>query len=208
MDDLGARRTMDKDRGTGKKQGCKGRLRALIRRLRRDHRGMMAVETAIALPILVGLLLSGVDYGRYVLILQKADRAAAVLADLVSQSEIVNSSDLEDMFLSVGYVMDPFNEPDRMTMIVTSMVGKGTTPTIAWQRRHGALPVSSTFGAQGQHPTLPANFVIRDGENVITAEVYLDFSPLFLPEELTAKIVRTVSYYRPRFAILDRIVDN
>jgi hypothetical protein len=35
-------------------------------------------------------------------------------------------------------------------------------------------------GSVGSTPTMPAGFIVRDSENVITAEVFFDYEPLFL----------------------------
>ena len=53
-------------------------------RLKRDRRGALAVETAIATAVVIGLLLSGIEVNRYVLRNQKIEPASATMADLVS----------------------------------------------------------------------------------------------------------------------------
>ena len=63
-----------------------GMIGRVLRRLKRDRRGTLAVEMAVATPVVIGLLLSGIEVTRHVLLNQKIERASATMADLVSQN--------------------------------------------------------------------------------------------------------------------------
>ena len=86
-----------------------GVIGRFLRRLKRDRLGTVAVEMAVATPVVIGLLLSGVEVTRYVLLNQKIERATATMADLVSQSETLSEGGLVNLFAATAYVMDPFD---------------------------------------------------------------------------------------------------
>lgn len=63
-----------------------GMIGRVLGRLKRDRRGILAVEMAIATPAGIGLVPSGFEVTRYVPLNQKIERASATMADLVSRS--------------------------------------------------------------------------------------------------------------------------
>ena len=62
-------------------------FRRILKALGRDRRGALAVEAAMAVPVLAVLLLGGVEVTRFVLLNQKLERTSATVADLVSRSD-------------------------------------------------------------------------------------------------------------------------
>ena len=61
------------------------RLSAILRSFRQDRRGVISIEFGILATVLLGMLFGGVEYGRYILTNQKADRATASVGDMISQ---------------------------------------------------------------------------------------------------------------------------
>jgi Flp pilus assembly protein TadG len=88
-------------------------LRRLLARLRREERGMVLVETAFALSVLSFTTLAGVEIGRFVLLTQKLDRAAASVADMAAQGSTISVGDLNNLFSAAGEIVKP--SPSRVT---------------------------------------------------------------------------------------------
>ncbi|MGB0695159.1 MAG: TadE/TadG family type IV pilus assembly protein [Rhodospirillaceae bacterium] len=174
-------------------------------RLSREEKGLAAVEMAFVIPVLVFLLLGGIEMGRLILINQKADRAAATLADLISQSEAVSETSIQDIFEAATWVLEPYPADPNAAMILTSVIGNGGA-RIAWQRARNTSPGESRVGQSGGAASLPPGFVVRDGENVVIAELFYDYEPLFLPDLVGSRVLSKSSYFRPRFAILDTVL--
>ena len=57
-------------------------------RSKRDRRGTLAVEMAIATAVVIGLRLSGIEVTRYVLLNRKIEPATATVADLAPQEPL------------------------------------------------------------------------------------------------------------------------
>jgi len=183
-----------------------GMLR-LIRRLLVDHRGVVAVELAMAAPILAMLTLSGVEIGRFILLNQKVERVSVTMADLTSQAESLSEGDLNDLFLVTGQVMSPFDLTGQGQVIISSIGAKnGNPPRINWQRSFGALSIASALGAEGANPTLPAGFEVRDSENVIVAEVNYQYIPFIVSDVIDPVTLHNEAYFRPRLGTLESLI--
>ena len=63
-----------------------GKIGPVLGCLKRDRRGILAVEMAIATPVVIARLLSAIEVTRCGLLNQKIERASATMADLVSRS--------------------------------------------------------------------------------------------------------------------------
>ncbi len=129
---------------------------SLARRLARDQRGNFTIEFALALPLLLVLLLTGIEFTRYVLVNQKVERTSASLADLVAQTTVMTEDGMDNLFQAAKYTMDPFDVAAEGRLIVTSIAASGGPARIRWQRAYGANSNNSAFGVQGAVATLPA----------------------------------------------------
>lgn len=180
-------------------------LARLIGRLRGDQRGGVLVEAAFAIPIALVLLLAGFEIARLTLIHQKMDRAATAMADLVSQSEDITVSQLNDMFNAIQHIMEPFDLSSSGVVIVSSIGTPISNPTtIYWQRNGaGSVVATSKIGTEGNVPTLPTGFVVRDGEGLIVAEVYYDYAPLLFWDIVSPGQLYHRAFFRPRYGGLD-----
>lgn len=181
-------------------------IRRLFKALRRDRRGTLAVEAAMAVPVVAVLLLGGVEVTRFVLLNQKLERASATVADLVSRSEKLYAAELPTVFVAAGFTFEPFDLAADGRIILSSIYkGGGTPPRVVWQRAFGGGGGASAFGTQGADAQLPDGFVVRDGENVIVGEAFFDFVPLFTGDMtglFDARRLSTYSIMRPRFGPL------
>ena len=70
--------------------------------------GNVAVEFALAVPVLIMLMLASAELARFVILHQKMDRVATTISDLVSRAETISESELLDIFTAAGEVAIPF----------------------------------------------------------------------------------------------------
>lgn len=179
-----------------------GVIRKFLNRFRRDGRGTISVELAFAVPVLAGLLMSGVEVTRYVLINQKLERTAATMGDLISRMPELTEGDIISFFAASDQVMTPYDVQLDGRVIISSIARDGGGPEIIWQRTYGLAPAASRFGAMGDPAVLPAGFEVRDSENVITAEVFYNFEPIMMTVVLEAGQLYSSAVFRPRFGSL------
>ena len=195
--------------------GMLRRRRRAARRVRRPlglrllacRTGNVAVEFAMAAPVLMMLMLASAELARFVILHQKMDRVATTISDLVSRAETINETELADIFEAVGEVAIPFDLADLGLVIVSSVTNPdGNGAIVAWQRSGGgAYSASSHLGAEGDDAVLPPGFEVRQGETAIISEVFFDFTP-FLSELIVApQEVYRSAHHRPRLGTLEEI---
>lgn len=167
-----------------------------------DRSGASLIELGFALPVLVTLLLGGIEISRYVLLHQKLDRVSSSIADLVSQSETVSVAELQNIFDAAQFVAKPFDLPASGTVIVSSIsnpIGSAGTK-VNWQKSGaGNIPATSQVGAPGAAATLPAGFTVADGQTIIIAEVFFDYVPWIVGNFTSPSQIYHRALFRPRY---------
>lgn len=185
-------------------------IKHITQRLRRlgivaREKGTIAIEFALSLPIWIALLLGSMDAAYLMILSQRVDRIAYSVTDIVTQSETITKNDLDNIFLAAGQLMEPFTFGADGIVIVSSIYKPAGSPqTISWQYSGGGtLPRGSKIGIAGGTPTMPGGLVLNDNENVIIAEVYYAFTPMFINAGiLAADDLYRVAVYKPRLSPL------
>jgi len=181
-------------------------IQRIFRSLVKNTRAMATVELAMAMPVLMGLLLTGVEVTRYVLLNQKMERTSATVADLVSQAESLTESDMTNLFQITTLSMDPFPFMSTGQVVVSSVsVFGGAAPIINWQRTYGSGSGTSAVGSEGGAASLPSGMTLNDGENVIVSEVFYDYQPMLVEKVMKPANLYSYAVYRPRFGTLSGI---
>jgi hypothetical protein len=176
-------------------------------RLLASRAGNVAVEFALAAPVLMMLMLASAELARFVILHQKMDRVATTISDLVSRAETINETEMADIFEAIGEVASPFSLADLGVVIVTSITNPdGTGPIVSWQRSGGgAYSALSHLGAEGDDAVLPEGFEVRQGETAIISEVFYDFTPFLSELIVEPQEVYRTAHHRPRLGTLEEI---
>jgi Flp pilus assembly protein TadG len=183
-------------------------MRTLMRRklaaFARDQKGAMTIEVLCSVPLVVAILLGGIEFGRYVLIHQKLERTSATIADLVAQADNMSEARMDGILSATEHVMDPFDIGTAGNVIVSSVTGgAGGVTTINWQRGLDGHSAESRIGTEGGSATLPLTVV--EGENLIVCEAIFDYEPLALDAVFEAGELYRQSLFLPRYGALDTI---
>jgi hypothetical protein len=179
----------------------------LIRRFWRNDRGNFLVELAFAMPVMMALVLTGVEFTRYLLINQKLERTSATIADLVSQSHGMSEGEMASLFSATDMIMEPFNLSADGAVVVSSIGTNSSAPArINWQRAYGGGSGGSEFGNQGDVADLPTGLVVREGETMVAAEAFYDYEPIIFQDILESRTLYRWAVFRPRFSALNDIV--
>ena len=190
--------------------GCSKVLRLLTSsgaRPRLGAAGNVAVEFALALPVLMLLMLGSVEMARFVILHQKVDRVAVTTSDLVARAETIKESELTDIFAAAELVAQPFDLPNLGVVIVSAVTNDdGSGAKIAWQRSGGgSASHSSQIGTEGGAASLGADFEVREGETAIIAEVFYEFEPFLSELIVEPQTLYRRAHYRPRLGTLEEI---
>src|SRR5687767_11369341 len=76
--------------------------------LRRDQRGVSAVEFAMILPLMVTLYLGAVEVSQGVAINRKVTLTARTVADLASQASSIATGDMTNLLNASAAVISPY----------------------------------------------------------------------------------------------------
>lgn len=179
-----------------------------FKRFLHDKRGSAVVELALAMPILILLGFGGFEMSRYILIQQKVSKTVSSMSDLVSRSPSISEGDITAMFQAVPHLMEPYNDPDDLVVIISSVSNYGLTTgpksgtRVIWQRRGGGnITTASKIGTEGNAATMP--FTLNTNENTIVAEIYYNYRPVIAPDIVAEKTLYKAKYNMPRLGALD-----
>lgn len=182
-------------------------MRGTLRSLLRDTGGMSAVEFALVLPVMAFLSAGTVEFGRLLLITQKLQNGTFILADLTARDKTLSEEQLDNIFLALDNIIQPYEFASVGTAIVSSVgVDAFGDPVVNWQRSGaGSLSAASVVGEEGEEATLPDNLSIVSGETIIVAEVFYSFEPIF---GLTsnASVLHKTAYVKPRLGTLTTLL--
>ena len=183
-----------------------------LRKLRRNNRGVAAIEFALLLPLLISLMIGCLEVTFKIWSTQKVEKLSVTLADVIAQSQEVTTSDLGSLVGAVDKIMEPFPFGADGAVIISSVylpppeededVGE---PTVNWQRKFppsGGLVVESKIGDAGDDANMPDDFVMYERENCIVAEVFFRYTPIVPGFLFDEAIVYRRAFFKPRLGAL------
>ncbi len=184
------------------------RVPKILRRLRRNTDGDSAIELALILPVLSGLLCGSMDMGHLMLLTQRVQNGAFILADLSGRDQTLCEDQITDIFHAMDDLLKPFSFDEDGMAIITSV--SGITPTaggvesqINWQRTGGkSLAAESNVGTKvGGEATLPASLPLAPGDPLMVAEMFYSYEPL-IGMFTSPTIIHKIAYIKPRLGSL------
>jgi Flp pilus assembly pilin Flp len=183
-----------------------------LRKLRRNNRGVAAIEFALLLPMLVTLMIGCLEVTFKIWSTQKAEKLSVTLADVIAQSQEVTTADLDSLVSAVDKIMEPFPFGDDGAVIISSVYLPSPEegeelgePIVNWQRKFpasGGLSATSKIGAEGDEATLPDGFDMYEKENCIVAEVFYIYTPIMPGFLFDEAITYRRSFFKPRLGAL------
>jgi len=166
---------------------------------------MAVTEFAIASGFFMLLLLGGFELARMVLVNQKVEKVAYISADVVAQSTLLTANQINEYMMAAAQVMVPFTFGANGLVIITSVArDPGQTQRVRWRSTGGGTMVAtSRVGAVGGAATLPNGLVLNERDNVIVAEVFYRYNPMFAANGLYEQTdIYKTAVFKPRLGAL------
>lgn len=138
----------------------------------KKQHGVIAVESAFALPLTVILLLGMVDVSRMHLASRKAITAAQSASDLVAQETTVDATRLGDIGSAVKTIMLPFPEAKLSYQLLSVEKDWQGDVSVGWRYTGGLGSLSNSIPNQ-------AIALAEPNGSVIAALVSYNHAPLF-----------------------------
>jgi Flp pilus assembly pilin Flp len=168
--------------------------RTFMLRLWRDERGLAFVEFAFAAPILLFLILGGLELVNYALAHLRVNQIAMTVADNAGRVVTgIDEANVYEVFAGAGVIGEPLDFEANGRIVLSSLQDNGRTggaagQMINWQRCWGELDVDPAYGTEGTGRT---NDDLEDGMGrpgsrilsapdtaVMVVEVSYDYQPL------------------------------
>ncbi len=138
-----------------------------LAKLRRCCEGMAAVEFAMLVPIMLACYLGVVELGQALTVNRRITDVANSVADLVAQSEKIQSSDIEDIYKIAEAILEPY-DTSSLEIVITSVVADDENKTtVDWSLAYNG----GTPKTQGSTYSLPVADMTQPFSSVIIAEV-------------------------------------
>ncbi len=150
------------------------------------------LELALVLPLFLGFVLTGLEFGNWVMANNRTQRMASMTADLVAQSGVgaigASEKQIYDLFSAVDLTAQPFDLRNHGRVVISSVKGTDNDGDgvverrFLWQRFDGAYTAAAPLlGCARTTPlaTLPSTRVLPLDEILFHVQVTYDYQPLF-----------------------------
>jgi Flp pilus assembly protein TadG len=142
-----------------------------LARLRRDQRGVSAVEFAMLLPLMITMYLGAVEISQGIGIDRKVTLTTRTVADLASQVSSINNADMTNLLNAAAAVIVPY-DTSKLKVTVTGVdVDANGSAKVKWSDTLGG-----TARAVGASVTLPAALNVAN-TSLIWSEVSYSYKP-------------------------------
>jgi Flp pilus assembly protein TadG len=141
----------------------------ILSRLRRDRRGVSAVEFALIAPIIIVFYLGLAEFCQGFMAQRRMGHVSATVADLITRSAATSGAELDDIFAVGELIMRPFS-PAPLSQRATSVS----------RAANGSLSIDWSYGPQmGTRSSLAgltiSTDLLENGESLIVTEVTYDY---------------------------------
>ena len=170
------------------------RFTQLLRVLRRDENGVAFVEFAFVAPILLTLILGGLELANYALAHLRVNQIAMTVADNAGRVQTgIDEANVYEVFSGAEVIGEPLGFEGNGRIVLSSLQDNGKTGSnhgqmINWQRCWGNLDVDPLYGDEGdgREDDELEDGMGKDGSKIISApdsavmvvEVTYDYQPL------------------------------
>jgi len=192
------------------------RARVAAWRLTRNARGVVMIEMAFAIPILVLIGFGGLEVANLTLVntrisqigLSVADNAARIAAGSNLALPQVREADVTEVFAGVEKQGRGLKFQDNGRIILSSLQRNNDGgQTIRWQRCYGKLAVASAYGTEGKGATGTGfagmgpkgkEVTAAGGTAVMFVEITYKYQPLLYGKWLGPKTIKSTAAFNIR----------
>ncbi|AZO69356.1 MULTISPECIES: TadE/TadG family type IV pilus assembly protein [unclassified Mesorhizobium] len=143
-----------------------------------DRRGVAAVEFAFIVPVLLIMYFMTMEASQAIETSKKVSRIGSMVADLVTQQEIISAADLDAIMKIGNSTLQPYNRSTPKIVITAIKVTNETPPKVqvVWSRKMVGDAFSAD-AAKDSVTTIPKTLEIKD-TFLIRVESDLAYEPI------------------------------
>lgn len=189
---------------------ARARLVRRLAALRRNTSGVAFVEFAMALPVLLTLVLLGLETANYVIASQRLSQIAAVVADTASRgATTIDDKQINEIMAGAKMIGAPLKFGDNGRIILSDLEQSTSNTTrqwIRWQRCYGAKRVDSSYGTPSTMAAATMTsmgptgnqIAAQTGSAVMFVEIAYDYQPIVGASIIGTPTIRFTSAYNVR----------
>ena len=167
----------------------------------KDTRGVAAVEFALILPVLLIVMMGALEVSSLLNCDRKVSQIASSVADLVSQSESVSSSDISDIMTAATTILKPYDASDLQVIVGQITFDADGNATVEWSSSYNA----TTSWTNGSAPPFDVpEALAEEDSHLIVGWAKYTYTPTYgkfissvFPEDSTIDLEH-IFYLRPR----------
>lgn len=178
------------------------KLRIGLGMLRRDTRGIAALEFALIAPILVVMLIGAIDVSRAVALNQRMSLITQMVADLVARETQLTADDVRAIYDIAGLVMAPYSTDDLQISIIpvmSSSIDAQNTVVYPSTANRPTYPTGSELPRCQAYPLTEG--LLGTNESMIVVETKYKYEPLWARQVVAPDIWEKTAYAKPRKAL-------
>lgn len=174
-------------------------------RLRRDARGVAAVEFGLIAPVLLIMMVGVIEATRAVSIDRRFGQVTSLVADLIAREENISSADITSIYGIVDHVMGVWGT-DTLKLEIIPVQAHPSDAAI--RKVYAATSNRPSYGGAAQkaqcadYSTLSADLMAQ-GTSVIVVESKFTFTPLFVDSFIPSQVWEDKATLTPRNSCVD-----
>jgi Flp pilus assembly protein TadG len=154
----------------------------MFRRFFASTRGVAAIEFGFLFPVLLLLLLAGIDGGRAVAVSMKVRSAAYALDAIANQYTSIYDTDMSNILCATATILAPYPSGPVAITLSQIKIASGGAATVSWSDT-----LNGTAHTQGSSITIPSNLTPSGNPKtcatfpcyVLLGEVTYTYTPMF-----------------------------
>lgn len=159
-------------------------------RLWRDRNGFAAMEFALMLPVMLGLLIGTVELGGLITLDRRVTSAAQTVGDLIAQERDLSLAEVDQAFVALEMIVGSFNTADAGATVYSVVMDDFGNVTVDWfESRWPRAPTAV--------PELPPG-LLQPGSSVVVTDIRYRYRPAFGGFLIDLVDLSDTSYLRPR----------
>jgi Flp pilus assembly protein TadG len=139
------------------------------RELRRDKRGVAAVEFALVVPVVIVVYALGFELAQASTVYRKLTDTTVQLANVTSQYTAVSDTDVNNIFGASSQIMVPYSTAPLTIVLSEVVTDASSNATVCWSKPY---PSTVTPLATGAAVTMPTGMASPSSHYILVQTTY------------------------------------
>ncbi len=161
-----------------------------LRSLKRDERGVSAVEFALLAPMMIGLYFGGVEISEGISVDRKVTLAAGAVANLAAQGEVLSTTDMTNVLDATSAIIAPYSTAPMKITVSCINIDANKVATVKWSVTRNGTTKSGTVA-------LPTALQVANTQ-LLLGEVSYTYTPTIGQVIKSAVNLSDTMYMAPR----------